>query len=312
VQPLAYLDYERSRDVPNIIVDGPPNESTVLTLSHWPGVVAPARLKRDLSAQMVDAYLDHPVEHPPARVVSNNHLDQDGLVSAYAMIHPEEAQRHRSLLLDVAAAGDFATYRDRRAARASMTIACLARIETAGDDDPTDRLYQELLPQLMSIALDNDRYCALWADEDAALTASEQAVESGAVSITERPDLDLAIVSIDADEPVREGHRFGHSRFDGLHPMAIHNATDQFRLLVLHGRRYRFVDRYETWVQYQSRPTAPRIDMRPLADRLTELETGTTVWTGGDPNDLVPTLQHDGESAIDSARLTELITESLV
>ena len=86
-------------------------------------------------------------------------------------------------------------------------------------------------------------------------------------TIAEQPELDLAVITIDDREPMRRGHRFGGDSFEGLHPMAIHNATGRFRLLVVHGRRYRYVDRYETWVQYRSRPVLARVDMRPLATR---------------------------------------------
>ena len=310
---FRYLDYEASREIPNIVVDGSPNEASVLALSHWPGIAAPPGLARDLSAEMAFAYLAEPAEHEPAEVVTNNHFDQDGLVSIHALVEPEISLAHRNLLIDLAAAGDFGTYRDRRAARASMALSRLAEAETTCSySEFTDQLYRDLLPQLMSIVLDTDRYRDLWAEEDEALTGSEQALAMGAVTITEHPGLDLAVVEIDDDQPVRTGHRFGGDSFEGIHPMAIHNATDRFRLLVLHGRRYRYVDRYETWVQYQSRPVLPRVDMRPLAARLTGEETGGVSWVAGDPRGLSPELGHDGESTIEPATVLQLVTDHLV
>lgn len=307
---LQYLDYEASREVANIVVDGSPNEGTVLALSHWPGITAPPGLARDLSAEMAFAYLDRPADHEPADFVTNNHFDQDGLVSIHALVEPETSLVHRDLLIDIAAAGDFATYRDRRAARASMVLSRLAEAETTCSYSRfTDQLYTELLPQLMTIALDNDQYRDLWADEDAQLTDSEQAIESGAVTIDERPQLDLAIVTIAADQPARRGHRFGGESFEGFHPMAINNATERFRLLLLHGRRYRYVDRYETWVQYQSRAVLPRVDMRPLAEQLTAIESGAVEWSAGAPGGLSPQLSHDGESTIDPDTLRQLVTD---
>jgi len=309
---FRYLDYEASRTVPNIVVDGSPNEASVLALSHWPGIAAPPGLARDLSAEMAFAYLAAPADHEPAEVVTNNHFDQDGLVAVHAFVEPEISLANRELLIDLAAAGDFGTYRDRRAARASMVLSHLAAAETTCSySEFTDQLYRDLLPQVMSIVLDSERYRDLWADEDEALTDSEQALATGAVTITERPDIDLAIVVIDADQPVRSGHRFGGDSFEGIHPMAIHNATDRFRLLVVHGRRYRYVDRYETWVQYRSRPVLPRIDMRPLADRLTADETGDVSWDAGDPGDLSPELGHDGESTIDVDTLVRRVADHL-
>ena len=302
------MGYEATRSVPNIVVDGSPNESSVLTLTHWPGFDAPQGLARDLSAEMAFAYLDSPCQHAPAEFVTNNHFDQDGIVAIHALVEPELSLKHRTLLIDLAAAGDFGTYRDRRAARASMTLSRFAEQSTiCSYDELTNHLYTDLLPQLLSTILDNDRFREHWADEDADLTASEQAIAEGAITIDERPDLDLAIVTIADKEPARSGHRFGGSTFVGAHPMAIHNATDRFRLLVIHGRRYRFVDRYETWVQYQSRPTMPRIDMRPIADELTSLETGTVVWKAGSPGELSPEMDHDGESTIAAAKLIDHI-----
>jgi hypothetical protein len=51
--------------------------------------------------------------------------------------------------------------------------------------------------------------------------------------------------------------------------------------------------------------------MRPLAEQLTGLETGSATWTAGAPGDLTPELHHDGESSIDPPALIELITTHL-
>jgi hypothetical protein len=293
---LRYLDYEATRTVPNIVVDGSANDATVLTLSHWPGARAPDGLARDLSAEMAFAYLDNPCPHPTAAAVTNNHFDQDGLVSVYALTQPDVAQANRELLIDVAAAGDFATYRDRRAARASIVIAHWSDIGWG---------YSEALPHLVALAIDPDPYRDIWAIEDANLSASERAIAGGAVTISEIDALDLAVVEIDEVEPSRSGHRFAHETFEGLHPMALHNATDRFRILVIHQQRFVYVDRYETWVQYQSRPTLPRRDMRSLAESLSRLDHAE--WTAGSPDELSPIMTHQGESALDRDTVVEAV-----
>ena len=141
MRPFRFGGYASSAAEPNVVVDGSPNESTVLTLTHWPGYPQPPGYHFDLSAEMAFHYLDDPIDHPPAEVATNNHFDQDGLVGLHALIEPELARQHRSLLIDVAAAGDFGTYRDRRAARASMAIATYADAERSpladrlGDDE---------------------------------------------------------------------------------------------------------------------------------------------------------------------------------
>ena len=263
-------------------------------------------------------YLDQPVDHAPADIVTNNHFDQDGLVCLHALIDPEPALEHRQLLIDVAEAGDFATFRDRRAARASMVIDAYADAERSpiadrlvgSYDDTCVVLYEEVIPLLVAIATDGDRFRDLWAEEDAALTASETAISQGLVTIEEVPDIDLAVVTIPEGEASHRGHRFAGESFGPVHPMALHNATDRLRLLVIHGRRYQFVDRYESWVQYRSRRPLPRVDMRPLAEQLADSEREAT-WAASAPGSLTPTMRVDGESSLDPDVVRKLVVGHL-
>lgn len=296
---MQFVPYTASRDVPNIVVDGSPNEGTVLTLTHWPGIARPPGLVHDLSAGMAFRYLEAPPEHPPVEAVTNNHFDQDGLVSAFVLAEPSTASEYRELLLDLAAAGDFGTYRDRRAARASMVVSRLAEQPYDDYDAFCGERYLEALPMVVPMLLDNDRFRELWADEDEQLTRSEQALATGTVTIEDDPELDLAIVRADARWRPARGHRFGGRAYEGVHPMALNNATPRVRLLLIHGRRYRYTDRYETWVQFVSRPVPARRDLRPLAEQLTALETGGATWQAEPPGALTPTLDHTGESSLE-------------
>ncbi len=311
--------YSASAAMPNVVVDGSPNEATVLTLTHWPGHPQPRGYHFDLSAEMAFHYLDEPIEHPHAEIVTNNHYDQDGLVGLHALVEPELSLRNRELMIEVAAAGDFGTYRDRRAARASMTISAYTEADRsplgerlAGSyDEQCVVLYEETLPLLVPMVLDNRAFRDLWADEDADLSASEGAIANGVVTIEELEDIDLAVVTIPSGEQSRRGHRFAGESFDGLHPMAVNNATRCFRLLVVHGRRYQFVDRYETWVQYRSRRPLQRVDMRPLAERLNASERRSASWTASAPGTLTPTMRVDEESSLDPLDMRRMVVDHL-
>jgi len=304
-----FIGYDESLAVPNIVIDGSPNEATVLTLTHWPGLVQPSGTDVDTSAEMAFAYLDEPPEHEPAGVVTNNHYDQDGAVGLFALINPSAALAHRELLVDLARAGDFGTYRYRNAARASMVLSAFAdpmrsplSDRLTGDDNAdTVIIYEAVLSQLIDIVSDPAPYHNLWDAEDEVLSASEDDIAQGRVNITEHPDLDLAVVEVDADQPARLGHRFGHMQVGPVHPMAIHNTTDRSRLLMLHRDRYSYIDRYETWVQFRSRTPPQRVDLRPLADSLTASESGTTRWSANRPSALTPILDHDFGSTLDAA-----------
>ncbi len=307
---LRYEPYEEAADLPNVVVDGSPNAGTVLCLTHWPGIPVPPGTEADLSAEMAFRYLDLGADrHGDAEVVTNNHLDQDGLVSVHALSDPEHALAHRAFLEDLAAAGDFGTFRDRSAARASMTIAGFVDRERSPlaplGDDADAVLYEHLLRLLPALVDDVDPWRDLWAEEDEQLTGSLAALASGEVVVREDPSVDLAVVDFRDAHQQWWGHRFGHQRFEGIHPMAVNNATDHFTLLLVRGRHYKVVQRYETWVQYRSRRPQPRVDLRPLADELTAAEPASARWVADAPDDLSPqlTLVEGDESGLERADL---------
>ncbi len=92
--------------------------------------------------------------------------------------------------------------------------------------------------------------------------------------------------------------------------MAINNATGCLRILQVHGRRYTYTDRYESWVQYQSRRPLPRVDLRPLADQLTAADAAT-VWTASSPSSLTAQLQTAEESSLDRKVIVDRLIEHL-
>lgn len=313
-RPLRYAGYDESLGAANIVVDGAPNDSTVLVLSHWPGIPQPPGLTGDLSAQMVFAYLDDPPQHEPVEVVTNNHFDQDGLVGVHALVEPEASLRHRALLVDVAAAGDFGTFRHRDAARASMAIAAWADPERSpiAEDlqglaypEQCRVLYERTLPLLVPMAADPERFRHLWAEEDERLTASEQALARGEVTIVEHPEVDLAVVDVTAASPSLGGHRFVGEQVEEIHPFAVNNATDRFRLLIVDTSRgrYRYLDRYETWVQYRTRPALRRVDMAPLAERLDARDPGPVRWQADPASAIMPSMAVDAGSALSPAEV---------
>lgn len=301
--PIARFSFAPSNQLagrPHVVVDGPATVGTTLCLSHWPGSPElPSGLADDLSAQIAFRYLDHPVDlHAPAELVTNNHYDQDGLVGVFTLLDPESALGHRDLLNDLAAAGDFGTYRHRAAARASMTVSAFTDPERSpygplpgAYDEMTALLYAETLPRVVELVEHPERWRDLWADEDAALTASETALADGSIEIVEHPDVELAVVTVHAGgSGVGGGHRFGGRRFGDVHPMALHNATERVvLLLVLPDGRYRVTHRYETWVTVRSRRLPPRPDLAPLAVALTEFDDVT--WQADPIQDMTPSLQ---------------------
>ncbi len=179
----------------------------------------------------------------------------------------------------------------------------------AGAD--TAALYEAALPRLVEMLTDPIPYIDHWGAEDEALSESERAIEDGHVQITEDAGLDLAIVEIDTTQPERVGHRFGHMQVGPIHQMAVNNATSMSRVLMLHGPKFSYIDRYETWVQVHSRTPPKRVDLRPLAESLSAAEGGSTTWTAGMPSGLTPTLDHDGESSLEPDTVMAMVRHHL-
>jgi hypothetical protein len=282
VRPLRYVPYGELGDLPNVVVDGSAAPSTRLVLSHWPGSATPAEVRDDLSAQIAFHALDRPALLEGLEVVSNNHFDQDGLVSVFALVEPDAALERRKQLIDVARAGDFGWFEERDSARIAIAIAHI--------DD-----YPDALPRFAEMLDHPDRFRSIWEAEDAHLDASLRAVDDGTIPIDEFPELDLAVVTVPESWTERAAHRFTMDWTAAVHPFAINNATDRFRILLVHGRRYRLECRYETWVQFVSRPVLPRPDLRGLAVALNEHEAVPT-WTADSPGALTPMLRRSDDT----------------
>jgi len=305
----GFVPYQELAGIPNIIVDGSAAGGTLITLSHWPHSGTPTPLKDDLSTQIVFRYLKAPEFHVEAAAVSNNHFDEDGLAGLYAILHPEDALALEPLLVDVAAAGDFGTYRFPEAARAVFVLSAFADPDLSPFGgalfarpypEVTALLYRETLPRLPEILRESDRFRDFWIFEQDLLDASEKAIRSGEITIRELPLLDLAVVELPEALPGRSVHRFTQKRHAACHPMALHNATHCFRVLLVQGRCYELQYRYESWVQHISRRPLPRVDLEPLALRLTEQEKNGGRWEFDGVGEITPRLRLAGaeESAI--------------
>jgi hypothetical protein len=302
---LRYVPYREAGGQPNIVVDGAPLASTVLTLSHWPVNATPANFKRDTSTETALAWVG---EHDPRRVaaaVTNNHFDEDGLFSMFAVLAPRRALRYRALLVDASRAGDFGTFRSRDAARLCFVVEAhadpglspLPRTTFAGPEERrVAALYRALLPRLPAMLRDLARFRRYWRTQDGHLTESEDWLSGGRVTIEEEPDLDLAIVRIPQELAPRTVWRYLRRERAPVHPFAIHNATACGRLVRIQGRRVEVQFRYESWLQIHSRRPAMRVDLAPFCRWLNRRERRGT-WIRENPFAIAPRLYLSGAPA---------------
>lgn len=292
-------------DRPNLMVDGAPLASSVLTLSHWPASPTPPALRHDLSAGSVFAWLRSrrsgrrwsPVE--PA-VVTTDHVDQDGLVSVLVASRPELAQDLEEELMALAAAGDFARGHSPNALRASFAVSGLAESwprRPGADPALEGNLHREGLARIPDLLRHPGRWRADWEEEEGFLEDSRLEVASGTVVLEDEPAADLLVVAC-ADRPWRPASQLGRRRPAPVHPVVVHNLSDRSRVLFSCPPRYELYFRYETWVRLGA-PWRPRVDLSGLASRLSAAEPGGVRWAFNGTRATIARLQPEGAGASD-------------
>ena len=267
---MEFKEYYKLDNTPNLIIDGSPHDHSTLVLSHWKGSGTSQELIRDTSAQIVLDYLENYKLSKDIKFVSNDHFDEDGLIGIFSVLNPEYALSHKELLVDIAEAGDFGKYKDRKAARISFIISALIQKNSRFIDESfylrpyhemAAEFYKKLLLELRSIIDNVDNYKKYWKEEDDFLNYSEKLVEDGVVTIEEKTDHDIAIVSIPTDLDSKAFSRFTQQKWGPIHEMAINNKTNRTQIIVVQGQSYSFKYRYETWVQFKTFTYPFRVNM---------------------------------------------------
>ncbi len=282
----SYAPYYEVTGQPHIVVDGKAQDGTTLTLSHWPWNNTPEVLRRDTSTDIAFAYLHEPSLHQDVSPVTNSHYDEDGLLSMFALIDPELAREHENLCIATSYATDFWRCTDESAAK----LACVLGFWSDAELSPLgaelfalplrERIvaqYRGMLDAIDGI-LTGSPDESQWRAEFVFWQTSREQVAAGKVAIEEHAELDLAIVQIPADFVDYTICRYLQRWSLPVHPFAVFEQTNCSRVLWVHGGRIWFQYRYESWVQIASFRPQPRVDLEPLALRLTELEPGSARW----------------------------------
>jgi len=329
IRRLRFEAYEALSERPHVMVDGAARATSVLTLSHWPQSPTPPVLARDVSAEIVLEYLRILASGRsgarPARgrndvralltagalaeAVTNDHFDEDGLMSVYAMVDPEAAIAGAELLAAVAMCGDFGVVTSEAAARVSFAIEPLADAE-AGVCSGTSERYAAVLPLLPELLVHPERFERYWGADVLGLEAGRTALTAGAVQIAEHRDLDLAVVA-------RTAGASPAARLPGaagglpIHVAAVHSATRASRIIAFDGQWCEVYLRYEGWVKTVSRRVPLRPDLAPLALQLSACEPSGVAWQANGVGAMVGWLRPggDGRSEIDPALIVSVVRE---
>jgi hypothetical protein len=79
---------------------------TDLDLSHWRPNRTPKEYRAGTSTEICVRFLENP-RPGPWTVAVNNHVDVDGILSVYALVHSDHALAHRRAIIEAAEIGDF-------------------------------------------------------------------------------------------------------------------------------------------------------------------------------------------------------------
>lgn len=151
----------------------------VLHLSHWAGNRTPEPYRRDTSTESALAFAAGKGD-PTLEVVVNNHVDTDGILSAWALVRPELAQRHATLLVAAAEAGDFDEW--PREERGLWLDAAVRRLASAAGDEAS--AYPALFLELDALCRGLESRRELWEDEWRNVSDALVRAQAGAVSVT--------------------------------------------------------------------------------------------------------------------------------
>lgn len=156
------------------------NPETDLDLSHWRPNRTPAEYRAGTSTEICFRFVHRPRPGDWTAAV-NNHLDVDGILSVYALVHADDALRNETAIVQAAEMGDFWSWGDVPAQRLFQG---LTRLMNAGKQKGIayQSIYEEAFERIPAMIAGEDSDSA---EVDASLAPLRQGVklvESGRIA----------------------------------------------------------------------------------------------------------------------------------
>lgn len=257
-----------------------------LQISHWPDNDTPYELKADTTTEMAfkliesgrkDSYLKG------IEIVSNNHFDADGLISAFVLVYPEKALEIKNELTNTAIFGDFAEFNDEDSLKAACVIESMMDMdngmfskELQGIKYPQmmQFLYEKGFELLPDIIADPDKYSRYWKSEFDHYKRSEESFISQASVFSNYGDCYLSV--IESSMPLHRAAKYNHA----AHDIVLSAVKTK------EGNLYEMEYKLYTWFETKRKPQVERKEFNGLADILNGMEnSGKGKWRvpGKDP-----------------------------
>jgi uncharacterized protein DUF6687 len=299
-----------------LVVDGV--AASAFNLSHWPGNRTPERYRADTTTEMALRLATDPDREEllsRVRLVSNNHFDTDGLLSAWVVLNPDQALPHRRFLIDAARAGDFQTFTSADAVKFDLMVTAFSdprrspiaeALLSPEEADRAQALYDELLGRLPELFYQSSAHRPLWEDEFEGIVRSFARLRDGGAVIREHPASRLSVLETEEDlAPM--------ARFDSCRFHRILTATREGDAV-----RYQLEHHIFSWFDTVTPPRGARLDLTPLCLPLNRIETAPAArWTYTGNHDLAARLylaDERGEpvaSRLRIGRVESIVAEAL-
>ncbi len=254
-----------------------------LNLSHWPGNRTPDQFKADTSTEMAIKFMKSPDKDKYLKgleIVTNNHYDTDGFLSVASILYPDLSIENEKLLIDTATTGDFSRFTTQKALKFDLTVSAFSsssksplysQIQDLPEAPKRQVLYDTLLDLYPKLLSEIDTYSYLWDKEYQMILKELEELKNGTVRVESHEDMDLGVLYT----PKK------------LRLITQCTATPSNRILEIthqdNGFFYRFQYTVDSWFELLTKKPLPRLDLKPLANRLNDMESNSMIHWEADP-----------------------------
>ncbi|MDQ4141706.1 MAG: hypothetical protein M3142_14450 [Bacteroidota bacterium] len=288
-----FIPFPEAKHRPAVIVDSLYPKG--LVLAHWRGAVNPSGTEDDTSAGIVLNALRQNIKGLEVPYVTANHFDIDGFVGVWSILNPDAALQNEAVLRQMAIIGDFRELDlNHPATDQALKLVCwLNKVEKDkfyppfGADEWEENEVEASVPKFEyflaafgEVLAHPESFEQDWKTEYEQILADHQVMHSPATQVTGYPEIGL--VQIQTPQPIHYYALFSRS-------IGYDMVLSQFT-----NNRYELEYKYTTWVDISSRPTLPRVPLKPLAQKLQTLEPHNHRWTAENITDTGPILRLNG------------------
>ena len=259
-------------------------------LSHWRGAPIPPGCEADTSTEIVLKALEQKLPELEKAHVSNNHYDIDGFLGVWSLFNPTLALEHNDLLVEMAQIADFreVNFEFEHWKKALKLVCCLNEEEARlfyppfGAPEIAEKEMEACVPKYHHF-----------------LETFETQLTNPLEEIPDTVEYQNVLHQFNS-KPERNTHGFIRMHVvkaeTPLHYYCLYAASQSADMVVsmYAENRYELEYKYTTWVE-TTRKHYPRIDLKPLAERLNALEKSEYQWDAEHFTDTAPILRLKGK-----------------